>query len=230
MQQNLLNPVFISLSAKSQRSPREDRWTTDWSLWRWLTMVTPTCSLLQTPPLPPPSSTAAYWRTFTDYASPFFYDIAEPQTEPLFIISPGLFPRPCFLRFEFSLEPFTNSHLLTEGLPSPFWCPVTRTCLWGERKSCWRGRLWTEAFLLRKHKDKRFFLRLRCLDYSYNWSHNILSLHFLSIVAWDSRLVLWLFRPASAPLHKPRPVFSPSPYSGPVLHYISAAWLLKTLP
>lgn len=35
---------------------------------------------------PPPSSTAAYLQTFTDYASPFFYDIAEPQTEPLFEI------------------------------------------------------------------------------------------------------------------------------------------------
>lgn len=196
--------VCVLPLAKSPKSPREDRWTTGWSLWRWLTTATLTCRHL---PTPTPSSIAAYLRTFTDYVSPFFYDISEPQTEPLFIISPGLFPFPCFLRFESST--FTGAfHELVSSYGRSafvfFRCPLTRTRLWG-KESCRRsGRLWNEAYLLRKHKDNCFFLRLRCLDSSYNWSHNVLSLHFFSIVAWESRLVLCFFyRPASATYANP---------------------------
>lgn len=37
---------FVCSVAKSQRSHRDGRWTTDWSLWLWLTMEMQTCRSL----------------------------------------------------------------------------------------------------------------------------------------------------------------------------------------
>lgn len=189
-------------------------------------MATLTCSLLQTPP----QLHSCLITDCTDYAIPFFYDLMEPQTGPLFIISPGLFPFPVFnvSNFQLSLEPFTNSYLLTEGLPSPFFHPVTRTSLWG-KESCWRGRLWTEAFFWESTRIPV------CSSGRIVWITHVIDLTifclYISSVLWHGFLGWYSgFTGLLAPPTQTLACFSPSPDSGPVLHYISAAWWLRTLP
>lgn len=165
-----------------------------------------------------------------DYASPFFYDIMKPQTGPPIFNYPRFVPLSYFFtfwNFQLSLEPFMNElYLLTEGLPLPFCRPVTRTCLWG-KESCWRGRFWIEVVNWESTR-----ISISSSDCTV-WITHLINLTifclYTSSVLWHGILGWYSdFTGLLAPPTQTLACFSS--YSGPVLHYISAAWLLRTLP
>lgn len=192
-------------------------------------MATLTCSLLQTPPT---QLHCCLLMDFTNYASPFFYDVMEPQTGPLFIINPGLFLCPVF--YVWKLSTFTGAfHELVSsyGRSAFAFLPSCNTDL-----SLGKGKLMERALvnwgiLMRKHKDSQFPPPSGCVVWiTHKIDHTIFSLYTSSLL-WHG-ILCWYsgFTGLLAPLTQTLACFSPSSYSGPVLHYISAAWLLRTLP